>query len=249
MIKKQIPNSITLLNLLSGILSIYILFKFNGFLIPCLLIILSAFFDFFDGMFARILKVSSPIGKELDSLADIVSFGVAPSFIALEILSRNYISDGLGDYGFVIFIPLLMALMSGYRLAKFNIDTRQNDSFIGLPTPANALVWVSIGIIYHLETNNISLWGVNPSFLSIISSFLTNSFTIIIGSLIFSFLLVSELSLMSLKFKNLSWKDNKERFILIIIALFLIFALNFYGISFIILIYIIASLIFNTYRK
>ena len=248
MIRKQIPNTITLLNLLSGILSIYLLFKTQNLLYPSLLILLGAFFDFFDGMFARILKVSSPIGKELDSLADVVSFGVAPSLIVVEILNRNFQQNG-GAFYYLAFIPLLMALMSAYRLAKFNLDIRQEESFIGVPTPANAIFWVSIALIQYFEQTGIYLWGFKLEFTHNISLFLTNSYTNIILSLIFSFLLVSELKLLSLKFKNLGWKDNKERFIFIIIALFLIFAINFYAIPFVIALYIIVSLIFNTYKR
>jgi CDP-diacylglycerol---serine O-phosphatidyltransferase len=251
MIKKQIPNTITLLNLLCGILSIYTLYTTESLILPSVFILFGALFDFCDGLTARLLKVYSNVGKELDSLADVVTFGVAPSLIAVDLLQEFYSSNSLlANYSFVVFIPLFMALMSAYRLAKFNIDERQTSGFIGVPTPANALIWLSLPIIYFLESTNTHLWGIPcQEFYTTLTAFLLNPLTILFGSILMSFLLVSELPLFALKFKNLKWKDNKEKFIFLIIALLLIFAFNFYAIPFVIIIYIIESLIINTIKK
>lgn len=251
MIKKHIPNSITLLNLLCGILSIYTLYSTESLIIPSLFIIIGALLDFCDGLAARLLKAYSDIGKELDSLADVVTFGVAPSLILVDLLQEFYAYNSLlSSYSLVAYIPLLMALMSAYRLAKFNIDQRQTTGFIGLPTPANALIWLSLPVIYYLETTKTHLWGLNiPQFYYTLTALLLNPILMILGSILMSFLLVAELPLFALKFKNLKWKDNKEKFIFLIIAILLIFALNLYAIPLIIFVYIIESIIINTIKK
>lgn len=251
MIKKQIPNTITLLNLLCGILSIYTLYTTESFVIPSVLVIIGALFDFLDGMVARALNAYSSIGKELDSLADVVSFGVAPSLIIINLIQNLYSSDPfISNYPFLVFLPLLMALMSAYRLAKFNIDERQVAGFIGLPTPANALIWISLPIIYYLETNSIHLWGIgNQEFYTNLAAVVLSPVVILLGSVLMSFLLVAEMPLFALKFKDFTFKANKEKFIFLIIALLLIFALNLYSIPFIIIVYIIESLIINKIKK
>ncbi|MFA7081114.1 MAG: CDP-alcohol phosphatidyltransferase family protein [Bacteroidales bacterium] len=251
MIKKQIPNTITLLNLLCGILAIYTLYTTESLIIPSVLVIVGAVFDFMDGLAARALKAYSNLGKELDSLADLVTFGVAPSLITVDLLKEFSLSDPfLLKFPFLVFIPILMALMSAYRLAKFNIDTRQTMGFIGVPTPANALIWISLPIIYYLETNSIHLWGIgSQAFYTNFTAVLLNPIVILLGSILMSFLLVAELPLFALKFKNFRWKDNKEKFIFLIIALFLIFAFNLYSIPLIIIVYIIESLIINKIKK
>lgn len=251
MIKKQIPNTITLLNLLCGILSIYTLYTTESLIIPSIFILVGAIFDFLDGMIARLLKAYSNIGKELDSLADVVTFGVAPSLIAVDLLQEFYpLSPILVNYSFLVFIPLLMALMSAYRLAKFNIDERQSIGFIGVPTPANALIWLSLPILYFLETTSTHLWGIAcEEFYTTFTAILLNPLVILFGSVLMSFLLVAEVPLFALKFKNLKWIDNKEKFIFLIIALLLIFAFNLYSIPIIIIVYIIESLIINKIKK
>ena len=251
MIKKHIPNSITLLNLLCGILSIYTLYNTESLILPSLFILIGALMDFCDGLFARLLKAYSNIGKELDSLADVVTFGVAPSLIVVDLMQEFYrYTQFLSQYSFVVFIPLLMALMSAYRLAKFNIDERQTMGFIGVPTPANALIWLSLPIIYYLETNSIHLWGIPfESFYTTLTAILLNPLVILFGSILMSFLLVAELPLFALKFKNLSWKDNKEKFVFLILTITLIFAFNLYAIPLVIFIYILESLILNIIKK
>lgn len=242
MIRKQIPNGVTLCNLLCGILSIYTLYNYEeDILLAPLFILLGVVFDFFDGLVARLLKVSSAIGKELDSLADIVSFGIAPSLIVVSILQSQSQNSGI-----ITFLPLIMALMSAYRLAKFNLDERQIENFIGLPTPANALLWISLPIINYTENNNITLWGLNMELLySNISSILSNPMFLIIGSLVTSFLLVSEIPMFSLKFKNLKWENNKVRFVFLAISLILILLINIFAVPFIVFLYIIISLTIN----
>lgn len=247
MIKKQIPNCITLANLLCGVLSIYCLF--NGsekvpFVVSSVLIITGAIFDFFDGFAARLLRVSSSIGKELDSLADVVTFGLAPSLMMVEIL-KNSTSNPL-----IYMIPLCMVLMSAYRLAKFNTDERQTSSFIGLPTPANALLWLSIPLLQYLADEKIHLWGLyNEQMYMGIVNFLSSHYFICIGSILMAILLVSELPMFSLKFKNFSWKDNKIKFGFLLSCVILLFIFNCFAIPFIVLTYILVSIITNLIKR
>lgn len=246
--KKQLPNIVTLLNLLCGVMSIIAMTVFNNFVCASLLIILGAVFDFFDGLVARALKVSSEIGKQLDSLSDVVTFGVSPAIMMCLVLwnmkeSYNFLQI---CGGIICFIPLLMAMLSSYRLAKFNIDVRQKSSFIGLATPANAFFWLSIPLIEYSTINNINLCGLNISSLhEVLCSFLLNPYFIIIMSIIMSLLLVSNIPMFSLKFSNLKWKSNKIRFIFIILSALLLIFINVYSLPIIILIYVILSLINN----
>lgn len=188
--KKHIPNFITCLNLFSGCVAVLLAFKGN-YQYAFLVILLAAVFDFFDGFAARLLKAYSPMGKELDSLADMVSFGLAPGALVFFLLTKTWINE------WVPFIAFLIPVFSGLRLAKFNIDTRQTNSFIGLPVPANAIFWAGIVYSYSLFlTNNVFL------------------LFILIG--IFCYLLVSDVPMFSLKFKNVTWKDNRSQFIFLI---------------------------------
>lgn len=220
---KQIPNLITLGNLLCGVLACVC--AANGQVdYASALIILGIVFDFFDGLAARILGVSSPMGKELDSLADVVTSGVAPGLIFLSLLSQ---------FGYVglAFLGLLIPLFSAYRLAKFNLDTRQTHSFIGLPTPANALVWVSVALAVNINSMGID-FSTRPWVIG---------FAVV--SVILNILLVSELPMFALKIKNLSWKDNKVRYIFIIGCVALIAVFRELGLAFSILWYIVLSII------
>lgn len=191
-IRKHIPNAITSMNLLSGCFAT--IFAINGNYQAAFLFILAAgIFDFCDGFAARLLKAYSPLGKELDSLADIVSFGVAPAMLLFSFMQS--ISSGI-----IVFIPLLIAVFSGLRLAKFNIDTRQSENFIGMSTPPCAFLCGSL--LYVL------------SIYSHIAEFFADQIYIIpVLSVILSLLLVSEIPMFSFKFKNLTWKDNAPRFI------------------------------------
>jgi len=239
-IKKYIPNSITSLNLLSGCISITL--AFEGYLLYAVyMIFAAAIFDFFDGMSARLLNAYSVMGKELDSLADLVSFGVAPSVIIFHMMKISLFGTvhlppienlTLSEIGFLI-IPFIIAILSGIRLAKFNVDERQSESFIGLAVPANALFFVSIYIISISVTNNLVL-GVlaNKIFLSILS-------------ILFSLLLVAEFPMFSLKVKNLSWSGNKIRYIFIVLSAILLILLHTIAVPAIILLYILLSAINN----
>ncbi|MBR3565265.1 MAG: CDP-diacylglycerol--serine O-phosphatidyltransferase [Paludibacteraceae bacterium] len=193
-IKSYIPNTLTCCNFLCGCIAVYLTLLFHGeptYLIYAFcLIILGALFDFCDGMSARLLGVSSGIGKELDSLADATTFGLAPTTM-LFIFTYNHI-------GWAALISLLMAAFSILRLAKFNLDTRQTTSFIGLATPANALFWAPLICI-------LSSLDINPAWSWVLLGF----------SLISCFLLVSEIPFFSLKFHDLKWENNKIRYIFI----------------------------------
>lgn len=223
-----IPNIITCLNVVCG--SLAIVFAFQGELhIAAYFIFGGAFFDFFDGFFARLLKSYSLIGKELDSLADVITFGVAPSAIVYMILKD--LSEcpclNIGYFAFII------TVFSALRLAKFNIDTRQSDSFIGLPTPANAIFFASIALlIKYFPENNIVL-------------FIQNAYVILALVVVFSFLLISEVPIFSLKFKSFSFAKNKIRYIFIAISVILLIILQLIAIPLIILIYILMSVIIN----
>ena len=163
-------------------------------------IILGAVFDFFDGMVARLLGVSSPIGKELDSLADVVTFGVAPSALVFTLFQEVQYPEFLEPIRSILpYSAFLMAAFSALRLAKFNLDTRQTSSFIGLPTPANALFWGSLIVGQHA-------FLVSPKF---------NAAFLLLFMLLFCMLLVAEIPLFALKFKNLSWADNKIKYIFV----------------------------------
>ncbi len=237
MIKKHIPNLITSLNLLCG--SVAVVFILNGKLTTAVaLIILAAVFDFLDGMTARLLKAYSPIGKELDSLADMISFGLAPGLIMYKLLEISLFKNGVVPFGesgsswidlLLLGSAFLIPIFSGLRLAKFNVDERQTSSFIGLPTPANALFICSLALIRE--------HGTIPA----IDGFLLMTPVLVAITLMFSFLLVSEIPMFSLKFKNLSFQHNKVQYIFVVLSAILIAALNLYGIAATILLFIAIS--------
>lgn len=226
-IKKHIPNTITCCNLISGCIAIA--YAFSGKIeISFTWIIIGAVFDFFDGMSARLLKVSSPIGKELDSLADIVTFGVAPStilFSKLGIMSYPSLLESLR--GILPFIAYIMAAFSALRLAKFNLDERQTLGFIGLPTPANALFWGSllIGLGKRIDTSPLMC------------------IFIIVGIFISSWLMVSEIPMFALKFKEWGWKKNQIKYIFLLTCIPLIAIFGITGFAIIVAWYVIISYI------
>ena len=199
------------------------IFTFQGELIfTAYLIGLAAVFDFMDGAVARLLNVSNPIGKELDSLADMVSFGLVPGFVVFYLLEEGTLSQ-------YSFMALLIPIFSAYRLAKFNVDENQNQNFIGLPTPANCLVFVSIPLITTFNSGSTFAYLFEiPEILLIITVLL-------------SLALVSRINMFSLKFKNFKYKDNKLRFFLITMSIILLTWLEFSAIPIIILLYILMS--------
>ncbi|MCR4765888.1 MAG: CDP-alcohol phosphatidyltransferase family protein [Bacteroidaceae bacterium] len=230
-ITKHIPNTITCLNLFSGcvccVMAFYQLYEY-----ALLCVILSAVFDFFDGLAARALDAHSIIGKDIDSLADDISFGLAPSVIMYSFLSNYLILENVLML-IAPFFAFLIAVFSALRLAKFNNDSRQVSSFYGLPVPANALFWASAVVGYYDLMELIPLWGL---FLAIAIS---------------CWLLVSDIPMFSLKFKNLTWQDNKIRYFFLAVSLALL-CLGVGGIALIILWYILLSVgiwmysLFNT---
>lgn len=223
-IKKHIPNFFTLLNLSCG--SIGIVQVFEGDLtIAAILIFTAAFFDLADGMTARLLKAYSKIGKELDSLADLISFGLLPASI------MYYYLQEVSSNEFVPYLAFMIAAFSALRLAKFNIDERQADSFIGLPTPANALLIASFPLMENPQP-------------------LGNNEILLLGFIALScYLLVSEIKLLSLKFKSFSWQANRLRYVLIITSVALFAFLSWAAIPWIILTYIIFSIFGNYFSR
>lgn len=229
--KKHIPNIITSFNLLSGIMAIY--FSFFGQLqLAAALMALGAFFDFFDGLAARALNVKSEMGKQMDSLADMVSFGLAPGFIMFHLMqnSESLPEMMIGNIAFAPFLAFIIPVLSAFRLAKFNIDTRQTDSFIGLPTPALALF---VGSLPFLISGVFSMQ----------IEWLNNYYILLVLSFGLSILLVSELPLFSLKFKNLKWKDNAIRFIFLGLSIFFLAILQIGAFPVIIILYVFLSLL------
>lgn len=203
-VKKHIPNAITCCNLFSGCIAIVM--AFNGaFDLAMGFIVLGAVFDFFDGMVARLLRVSSPLGVQMDSLADDITFGIAPATIVFNYMNDVLYYPGyLGCFSEIIpYMAFLIAVFSACRLAKFNVDTRQTNTFIGLPTPANALFWSSL-------VTGAGHWIFN----------LNAGWVLMIGLILLSsYLLVSEIPMFSLKFKNFSWRCNKTRYVFLVVAL------------------------------
>lgn len=239
-IKKHIPNTITSFNLLSGCISVVL--AFEGHLTYAVyMIFLAAIFDFLDGMAARLLKAYSNVGKELDSLADVVSFGVAPSVIMFHMMKIALFEtvhippiENLSVWEvFFLLIPFFIAILSGVRLAKFNVDERQTETFIGLAVPANALFFVSIYLV-SISSSHELLIGL-----------LKNEMVLSVLIVLFSLLLVSEFPMFSFKFKNLGFKGNKIRYIFIVLSLILFILLQTIAIPIIIVLYILLSAINN----
>lgn len=191
-------------------------------------IVIAAVFDFFDGMLARLLKAYSDIGKELDSLADVVSFGVLPAVIIYQLFALSSQPDFRITW--LSYSAFIIVIFSALRLAKFNIDTRQSENFIGLPTPANALLIASFPLIIRESNTYFANFILNPWFLTIFS-------------LMMSLLLVAEVPLISLKFKSLKFSENLLRYILILSSLILLLILKFEAVPIIILLYFLISFI------
>lgn len=232
-IVRNIPNSITCCNLISGCIATY-----NAFLgnirMALLWIIVGAVFDFFDGMSARLLKVSSPIGKELDSLADDITFGFAPSAIIFYELSiMEYPSELLMLKPYLPYFAFVMAAYSALRLAKFNLDERQSLGFIGLPTPANALFWgaLFVGAQNFMESTAYML----PVVLLMIC--------------VSCWLLIAEVPMFALKFKQWGWKGNEVKYIFLISCLPLLMIFGITAFSVIIAWYVVLSVVVNLRNK
>lgn len=223
--KKHIPNTITCCNLISGCIATYWAFN-SEYELALLFIVIGAVFDFFDGMTARLLHVSSPIGKELDSLADDITFGFAPSAIIFSWLSGYHFHELPSPIAFLMpFTAFIMAAFSALRLAKFNLDERQSMGFIGLPTPANALFWGSliVGAGQFLASSPIYIYGT------------------IAVMLLFSYLLIAELPMFALKFKTWGWKSNEVKYIFLLTCIPLLIIFKVSGLAIIIAWYALLS--------
>lgn len=220
--KKHIPNTITCCNLISGCIATYWAFQ-GDYRLALLFIVIGAVFDFFDGMTARLLHVSSPIGKELDSLADDITFGFAPSAIVFSFLSP--LTTQLSPY--IPYLAFVMAAFSALRLAKFNLDARQTLGFIGLPTPANALFWGSLIV------------GAGQY----IAPLPYTAYIILIGTFVSCFLLISEIPMFALKFKSWGWKGNEVKYIFLLTCIPLLLFFGISGLSVIIAWYVVLSIL------
>ncbi|NWJ53134.1 MAG: CDP-diacylglycerol--serine O-phosphatidyltransferase [Bacteroidetes bacterium] len=228
-IRKHIPNAITCLNLLSGCIGILLALHKNQVAWAAVMIGFASFFDFFDGLAARILHVKSDIGKELDSLADMVSFGVLPGVLVYVMLAT------ISTNSFVPLVGFIIPVFSALRLAKFNLDTRQTESFLGLPVPAHAIFWVGVTLLDFTITNNSANLMMQQAF--------KQPFVVIIFTIMLSLLLVSELPMFSLKFKNLYWAGNEIRYGFLGSAVFLTALLGVGALPVTILLYVLISII------
>ena len=217
--KKHIPNTITLLNQFSGIVAC--IFAYNSrFDLALLFVLIGATLDFMDGAMARLLRVSSPLGKELDSLADVITFGLVPGMIAFRLL------EPLAEvWEYMPYLGFLITLFSTYRLGKFNIDERQTTSFIGLATPANAIFWLGLAYGYQSLLSAVSPWFV------------------LVSVVVSAYLLVCELPMFSFKFHNFGWAENRIRYMFIIGAIVLAVVFFRQSLPLIILWYILLSVV------
>ena len=227
--KAFVPNFITLLNLLSG--GIAVIFAVKGDLsTAALFVFFGIFFDFFDGFLARKLKVSSEMGLQLDSLADLVTSGLAPALVLVNLIELSILPSQDANC-FLPYLGLLVLLCSAYRLAKFNISTEQSQFFIGLPTPANALLIMSLPLILDYQNSDSY------------NALILNPFFLVVVTLLCSFLLNAPVKLIALKFKTWNFSENASKYILIIFSLVGLILFKFAGIPLIIIFYIIISLV------
>lgn len=238
-IKKHIPNAITLLNLSTGLLAIIAIFRGyfdEAFIFVCL----GIFLDFWDGFLARKFNVAGPLGVQLDSLADMVTCGVVPGLMMFRLFEdiqqtqpEYLLTEETFYMGFVPYLGFLITIASCYRLANFNIDTRQTDSFIGLPTPANALVIMSIPMIQY--ANDFEM----------LTAILYNPYVLLVITLISAYILNAEIPLFSLKIKEFTWSKYKMQILFLIGSLVSFFILGFVAIPLIIISYVLVSVISN----
>jgi CDP-diacylglycerol--serine O-phosphatidyltransferase len=244
-LKRHIPNAVTLLNLLSGCIAL-IFAVYGNFIAAAVFVFLGIFFDFFDGLLARKLNVQSPLGIQLDSLADLVTSGVVPGVIMFKLISLTVDAPDYSEYSdswnsifhwqefkmsFLPLIGLLIPLASAYRLAKFNLDEDQQSYFKGLPVPANTLVILSLPLILEYQNSDI------------MNAIIINKWFLIGLTFLSCYLLNSNIKLFALKFKNWSFKDNAVRYIFLILSVVFLIVLQFAAIPLIIAVYILLSLL------
>jgi len=234
-IKKHIPNLLTLGNLLCGTLATIAAVN-SDYLTAASLVVLGIVFDFFDGFAARLLKVSGELGKQLDSLADMVTSGVVPGIIMFQLFTEN----AVGSFESLTFFPymgLILTLAACYRLANFNIDTRQSDSFIGLPTPAMSLFVIALPLI--------PLYSDNQFFIGLVQ----NNYFLIGVTLVLSYLMNAEIPLFSLKFKTFGLKENLLKYVFLIASIIMILTLEVISIPLVIILYVVLSVGSNLRSK
>jgi CDP-diacylglycerol---serine O-phosphatidyltransferase len=228
---KHLPNAITSGNLICGCLGIIECFAGN-LKTATAYILIAAIFDFFDGFVARAVKANSAMGKELDSLADCISFGALPGFMLYQLMLQSANLQVAGTWW--AYSALLIPVFSALRLAKFNIDTRQSDSFIGVPTPADAMLIASFPFLIAQET--------------FFKPFLTNIYVLAAVAVVMSYLMMAELPLIALKFKDFSWKNNVYTYLLVISSILLVAILQFSAVPIILLVYVALSAIKNSQK-
>ncbi|WP_310594348.1 CDP-alcohol phosphatidyltransferase family protein [Flavobacterium sp.] len=232
-IQKHIPNAITLMNLFCGCIAVVFALN-NDFEMAFYWVSLGIFLDFFDGFFARLFQVSSPLGLQLDSLADMVTSGVVPGIVMYQLMGS---SSSFPQWGWSMepwpFLGFLITLGSCYRLANFNIDTRQTDSFIGLPTPANALFILSLPLVLQYSDSMLVL------------ELLTNPWVLVLITLLSVYMLNAEIPLFSLKIKKFSFKENALQIRFFICSVVLITSFQYAGIPLVIVIYVLLSVAVN----
>jgi CDP-diacylglycerol--serine O-phosphatidyltransferase len=240
-IKKHIPNLITLINLFCGCIAVVFISKGIqtgdswNYEMAFYMVCLGIFFDFFDGFFARLFKVSSPLGLQLDSLADMVTSGVAPGYVMYSLFTNS--AHELGTNPAIPFLGFIITLGSCYRLANFNIDTRQTDSFIGLPTPANALFILSLPLVLKFSDSLMVL------------EILTNQWVLLAITLCSAYILNAEIPLFALKIKKFTVKDNVLQIVFLLISLLLVVTLQYIAIPLIIIFYVLLSVVNNLFLK
>lgn len=246
---KQIPNIITSLNILCG--SIAVLFAVSGDLIlAAFFVFLGIFFDFFDGFAARTLNAQSEVGLQLDSLADMITSGLVPGIAMFQLLNMAFVGNmqtmtdvfssngwNVGITSYMPLLGLLIVVASGYRLAKFNVDTRQTSGFIGLPTPANALLILSLPLILEYQFSELA------------ESIILNNYVLLGLTLVSCILLNAEIPLFALKFKTWDFKSNAVRYVFISLCIVLLVMLKFLALPIIILLYILLSLIWKVPKQ
>lgn len=237
--KKHIPNLITLLNALCGCIATVFAVS-NRLEMAALFVFLGIFFDFFDGLAARLLDVKSELGLQLDSLADVITSGLVPGVVMYQLLlmshSGGWNSEVMGtgmitEMPWLPFFGFIITLASAYRLAKFNLDENQVSSFVGLPTPANALLILSFPLILLYHNNDV------------LNGIILNQWFLIATTVLSAYLLNAPIALFALKFKNWSFKDNALRYVFILVSFVLIITMRYMAIPAIIAFYILSSLI------
>jgi CDP-diacylglycerol--serine O-phosphatidyltransferase len=234
----NLPNTLTLVNLFAGCIALALIFSPSGFEYVPYMTLVSLIADYFDGMAARFTNTQTGIGKELDSLADVVSFGVVPAAIFYRMLNFYFISIDTPEWQVMIYSSpaFSIALFSALRLAKFNLDERQSEGFIGLATPACTIFVVGLQLVFIGNQFNLA-------------HTLLNSYLIISTSVVLSYLLIAEIPMFSFKFKSFGWAGNEIRYVFIIVSVGLLAAFKFAGISLAIVLYVLGSIGLMMYKS